>query len=155
MGHCLVCVVESVNIFLKAQALLKRSASTFSSFSALLHLVFTSPTNWERHGWYIRPLSRRALCTPPRDLGTPDKTTHSLIGYDQLNINNPASGSTPVTLTRSGPRPWSLSGMFILCPLFHNYSALPWWNSARLVMENVRAERGIQGCGWWLLTKLL
>lgn len=123
MGHCLVCIVEPVNIFLKAQALLKRSASTFSSFSALLHLVFTSPTNWERHGWYIRPLSRHALCTPPRDLGTPDKTTHSVIGYDHLNINNPASGSTPFTLTRSGPRPWSLSGMFILCPLFHNYSS--------------------------------
>lgn len=99
MDLCLVCVVESVNflrnIFLKAQALLKRSASTFSSFSALLHLVFRSPTNWERHGWYIRSVSRRALCPPPspspRDRGTPDKTTHSRRGYDHVNINNPAS----------------------------------------------------------------
>lgn len=156
MGLCLVCVVESVNllrnIFLKAQALLKRSASTFSSFSALLHLVFRSPTNWERHGWYIRSVSRVALCPPspsPRDGGTPDKTTHSQRGYDHVNINNPASGPAPFTLTWSGPRLRSLSRMFILCPLFHNHSALPWWNAVRLV--DGKSESGARHPGMWMV----
>lgn len=35
------------------------------SFQDLLHLVFRSPWSRECHGWYIGPVSSRALCTSP------------------------------------------------------------------------------------------
>lgn len=122
---------------------------TFSSFSALLHLVLKSPTNWERHGWYIRPVSGRALCTPPCDCSTPDKTKHRHIGYEHVNINKPASGPTPFTLTWSGALLRSRSQMFILCFLFHKHSVLPWWNSARLV--DGKSESTASHPGMWMV----
>lgn len=74
-------------------------------------------------------------------------------------------------LTRSGTLLWSEAQMLfrmfiknigaylcllILLNLYH--SVLPWRNLLwGWLMEKVRvrAKRGVQGCGWWLLTKLL
>lgn len=86
---------------------------------------------------------------PQLDRSTHDKTTHQQIGYDHVNIRADSIHSHLIWRC-AAVAPLDVYLVSFITRVFCHDGTVRGW-----MMEKVRAKRGIQGCGWWLLTKLL